>query len=128
MQGSTPMTMTAQQQFAARKMFGATAQSGTQNQVSGYMEQEVLQWSPEKIILKTYDLFIISCKKKDIPKMNRILASLMSSLNFDYPDPATRLYRLYEYAQRCIAESKFDRALHIIQELRDSWAQAFNLK
>lgn len=122
------MTMTAQQQFAARKMFGATAQSGTQNQVSGYMEQEVLQWSPEKIILKTYDLFIISCKKKDIPKMNRILASLMSSLNFDYPDPATRLYRLYEYAQRCIAESKFDRALHIIQELRDSWAQAFNLK
>lgn len=115
--------MNTAQQAMVRRSYG-----GAKSAVSGYMENEVLQWSPEKIILKTYDLFIVSCKKRDAAKMNKILVTLMTSLNFDHPDQATRLYRMYEYCQESIRKKRFDEALKIIKGLRDTWAQAFKLK
>jgi flagellin-specific chaperone FliS len=59
--------------------------------------------------------------------MSRVLIELMGALNFEYEDISTRLYRLYEYCQRLVFQRKYDEALHIIKELRDSWAKAFNL-
>ncbi len=114
---------TAAQQLAASRMYGNKGDS----KVPTYLEQEVLSWSKEKIILKMYDLFIVSCKRRDTIKMSRVLIELMGSLNFEYEDISTRLYRLYEYCQRCVFQRKYDEALHIIQELRDTWALAFNL-
>jgi flagellin-specific chaperone FliS len=111
------------QQYAANKAYGVG-----DGKIPAYLEQEVLSWSKEKIILKMYDLFIVSCKRKDIPKMSRVLIELMGALNFEYEETATRLYRLYEYCQRCIFQKKFDESLHIIQELRSTWAIAFNLE
>ncbi|MFN8360651.1 MAG: flagellar export chaperone FliS [Candidatus Kapaibacterium sp.] len=113
---------TPAQQLAARKLYGG---EGT---IPAYLDQEVLTWSPEKITLKTYDLFIVSCKQNNAPRMNRVLVELMGALNFDYPEPANRLYELYDYCQRCIAQKKNNEALNIIQELRDTWAKAFNLE
>ncbi len=112
------------QQLAASKAYG----TGKEGKVPAYIEQEVYSWSKEKLILKMYDLFIVSCKRKDVSKMSRVLVELMGSLNFEYEEISTRLYRLYEYCQRCIFQKKYDEALFIIQELRDSWAEAFELK
>ena len=112
------------QQMAASRAYG----SKTGSKVPSYIEQEVLSWSKEKIILKMYDLFIVSCKRQDVSKMSKVLIELMGSLNFDYEETATRLYRLYEYCQRCIFQKKFDEALHIITELRNAWSQAFELE
>lgn len=112
------------QQLAASKAYG----SKKDGQVPSYLEQEVLSWNKEKIILKMYDLFIVSCKRNDVPKMSKVLIELMGSLNFDYEETATRLYRLYEYCQRCIFQKRSDEALNIIQELRNSWAKAFNME
>lgn len=117
---------TAAQQLAAMKMYGA-GQSGKSNTPS-YLEQEVFSWSKEKLILKMYDLFIVSAKRNDVTKMSRVLIELMGALNFDYEETATRLYRLYEYCQRCIFQKKIDEALHIITELRNTWAEAFHLE
>ncbi len=115
---------TAAQQLAASKAY-----SGKKNgNVPSYIEQEVLSWSKEKIILKMYDLFIVSCKRKDLQKMSKVLIELMGALNFEYEETSTRLYRLYEYCQRCIFQKKFDEALYIIKELRDTWALAFDLE
>lgn len=115
---------TQAQQLAASRAYGNKKGS---TKVPSYVEQEVLSWSKEKLILKMYDLFIVSNKRRDIEKMTKVLVELMSSLNFDYEDTSTRLYRLYEYCQRCIHQKKYDEALHIIRELRDTWAKAFNL-
>ncbi len=93
-----------------------------------YVEQEVLSWSKEKVILKMYDLFIVSAKKQDISKMNRVLAELMAALNFEFEDTATRLYRLYEYVQRLVFQKRFQDAINIIQELRNAWNQAFEIE
>jgi len=111
------------QQLAANRAYG----SGKGKKVPAYLEQEVLSWSKEKVILKMYDLFIVSCKKQDTSKMSRVLIELMGALNFDYEETATRLYRLYEYCQRCVFQKKYDEAMFIIKELRDSWSKAFEL-
>lgn len=115
---------TAAQQLAASKAYG----KGKDGKVPSYLEQEVLSWSKEKIILKMYELFIVSAKRKDIQKMSKVLIELMGALNFEYEETSTRLYRLYEYCQRCIFQKNFDEALYIIQEMRDAWAKAYNLE
>lgn len=115
---------TAVKQMAASKAYGLKSDG----KVPSYLEQEVMSWSKEKIILKMYDLYIVSSKRGDVSKMSRVLIELMGSLNFEYEETATRLYRLYEYCQRCIFQRRFDEALNIIQELRNSWALAFNLE
>ncbi|MBX7153326.1 MAG: flagellar protein FliS [Candidatus Kapaibacterium sp.] len=117
------MTMTAVQQIAARKTYG-----GGDNTIPGYLEQEVLLWSPEKITLKTYDLFIVSAKRKDVRRMNRVLAELIGALNFEHGDLPQRIYRLYEYCQSCVAQRRYDEAAGIIQELRETWAKTFELE
>lgn len=118
------MTMVAAQQLAARKTYGG----GADNPIPGYLEQEVLLWSPEKITLKTYDLFIVSAKRRDVKRMNKVLAELISSLNFDVGDLSQRLFRLYEYTQRLVAQRQYDEAAEIIQELRTTWARTFALE
>ncbi len=115
--------MTSVQKLAASRAYG----NKSEGKFPAYLEQEVLSWSKEKLVLKMYDLFIVSCKRHDVTKMSRILIELMGSLNFEYEEISTRLYRLYEYCQRCIFQKKYDEALHIIQELRDTWATAFKL-
>ncbi len=114
---------TTAQQLAASKAYG----NPKDNKVPSYLEQEVYSWSKEKIILKMYDLFIVSCKKNDVSKMSKVLIELMGALNFEYEETATRLYRLYEYTQRLIFQKRFNEALVIIRELRDAWAIAFNM-
>ncbi len=111
------------QQIAASKVYG-----GDKGKIPSYLEQEVLTWSKEKIILKMYDLFLVSAKKGDVSKMNRVLIELMSSLNFEYEEVSSRLYRLYEYCQRLIVQRKYNDAYLIIKELRVTWAQAFNIE
>lgn len=115
---------TPAQQMAASRAY-AKPKDG---KVPSYIEQEVFSWSKEKLILKMYDLFIVSCKRKDVQKMSRVLIELMGALNFEYEETATRLYRLYEYCQRQIFQKNFEEALYIIQELRDAWGKAFTLE
>ncbi len=115
---------TAPQNLAVARAYG----SKEKGKVPAYLEQEVLSWSKEKIILKMYDLFLVSNKRGDIQKMSRVLIELMGALNFEYEETSTRLYRLYEYCQRCIFQRKLDEAAYIIQELRGSWAKAFKLE
>jgi flagellin-specific chaperone FliS len=117
------MTTTAQK-LAVSKAYGG----GKDGKVPSYLEQEVLSWSKEKIILKMYELFIVSAKRKDVQKMSKVLIELMGALNFEYEETATRLYRLYEYCQRCAFQRNFDEAIYIVQELRDAWALAFKLE
>ncbi|MDW8075215.1 MAG: flagellar export chaperone FliS [Bacteroidota bacterium] len=97
-------------------------------QAPAYLEQEVMSWSPEKIILKTYDLFLTSARRGDEQRMRRILAELINALNFDYGELPQRLLRLYEYCQRCVAMRRYEDAAMVIAGLRQAWAEAFHLE
>jgi hypothetical protein len=102
--------------------------AGAPGQPPAYLEQEVLGWSPEKIILKTYDLFLLSARRGDEQRMRRVLAELINALNFDYGELPQRLLRLYEYCQRCVSMRRYDDAAAIIAGLRQAWAEAFHLE
>ncbi len=115
---------TTAQKIAASKAYG----TGKDGKIPSYLEQEVLSWSKEKIILKMYDLFLVSAKRNDTQKMSKVLIELMGALNFDYEEISTRLYRLYEYCQRCIFQRNIDQAVYIIKEMRDAWAKAYNFE
>ncbi|MCS6966445.1 MAG: flagellar protein FliS [Candidatus Kapabacteria bacterium] len=93
--------------------------------ISPYLEQEIVSWSPEKLILRTYDVFLTAYRRRDIQRMNQALAHLIDALNFEAGEVAFRLYRLYEYCRRCLWERRYDEAATIIEELRAAWAEAF---
>ncbi|GIV51981.1 MAG: hypothetical protein KatS3mg038_2502 [Candidatus Kapaibacterium sp.] len=102
--------------------------TGGSGQLPMYLEQEVFSWSPEKIILKTYDLFLVSARRGDEHRMRRILSELINALNFDYGELPQRLLRLYEYCQRCVTMRRYEDAATIIAGLRQAWAEAFHLE
>lgn len=94
---------------------------------NNYIENEILNLSPVELILKIYDIAIVSCKRRNADKANKAIAELIASLNFDY-DIALSLFRLYHYCQYEIRQGNFDEAIEILTELRNAWATAFNLK
>jgi flagellin-specific chaperone FliS len=95
---------------------------------NSYIENEILNLSPVELILKIYDVAIVSCKRKNAEKANRAITELIASLNFDYKEISLSLFKLYHYCQYEIRQGNFDRAIEILKELRDAWATAFNLK
>ena len=95
--------------------------------ISNYQENAILNASPEELILKLYDLGILSIKKGDIPKANKVLAELISALNFDYQDVALGFFKLYRFCQNELYKGNTEMPIKILTELRQSWAKAFNL-
>jgi flagellin-specific chaperone FliS len=75
-----------------------------------------------------YDLGLKSCRAKDRNKASKVLVELISALNFDYQDVATRFFQLYQYALDRVHNGKFDEAGAIFQGLRDGWQDAFKVK
>ncbi len=92
-----------------------------------YRQNDILNASPTELILKLYDLAIVSTKKKDISKANRVLTELISALNFDYQEVALGFFRLYRYCQEHLIQGNTQEPLQILQQLRETWARAFNL-
>lgn len=67
---------------------------------------------------------------KSIRKVSDLLGELSGSLNFDAGDIATRLFSLYEYCGRRMAEAMFrkdpsmlDAVREIITTLRQAWVE-----
>ncbi len=106
----------------------ATAYSKKGNTgIDQYLYQQIMNMSPEQLILKIYDITIISIKKGDKQRATRAITELIGSLNFDYQEMALGLFRLYRYAQEKIRKGEKSEPLMIMEELRNAWATAFNL-
>jgi flagellin-specific chaperone FliS len=95
--------------------------------INAYLENQILNAKPEELILKIYDFILLHMKKQNYKKANAGLIELIASLNFDYQEQALGFFRLYTYCQQLIRQEKWDEAIHIIRELRDTWAKAFKL-
>jgi flagellar protein FliS len=100
---------------------------GHASAVYAYKREHSLNLTPVEIILRLYDVALVSCKKNDFMLARKAINELIASLNFDYREVSLGLFSLYDYSKRCIRENKIDEAVNTLQELRDTWAQAFNL-
>ncbi|MEX0601080.1 MAG: flagellar export chaperone FliS [Rhodothermales bacterium] len=90
-----------------------------------YQQQAIASSSPAQLVLKLYDLGIQCCRQDDRPKLRRVLAELVGSLNFEEGgEIAERLYDLYEF---CINESisgDVELIGSILGDLRATWKES----
>jgi flagellin-specific chaperone FliS len=92
-----------------------------------YRKEHLLNLSPVEVIKKLYDTAILGCKKNDTALAQQAVTELIIGLNFEYEDISVGLYRLYQYSKDCIRKGELDEAVKVLQELRETWVEAFHL-
>lgn len=99
------------------------------NQVNAYIAKDILEASPQKLLIKIYDFAILNCKRRNLEKTNKAIQELINSLKFDdvTKDISAGFLRLYLYCQDQMRKKNYDIVLKILTELRDTWAKAFNM-
>jgi flagellin-specific chaperone FliS len=89
-----------------------------------YIEDQVSGLSPVQLLIRVYDVAIVSCVRKDRQRLRQALVQLISSLNFEYREIALGSFRLYNYCLRLMQMGRFDEVKTILTGLRDAWVQA----
>jgi len=68
------------------------AQSKT-SALNPYLVKEILEASPQKLLIKIYDFAITNCQLGDMAKTNRALDELINALNFEDEKSARNINR-----------------------------------
>ena len=92
-----------------------------------YRNDQLANLSPVRVIDKLYSIAILACKKNDKTLAIKAITELIVGLNFEYEEIATGLFRLYQYSKDCIRQDNMSEAIHVLEELRSTWAEAFHL-
>ncbi len=99
-------------------------------QLNPYLVKEILEASPQKLLLKIYDFAITNCQLHDMLKTNRALDELINALNFE--DEKAReisigLLKLYQYCQEEMRKKNYEIVHKILVDLRDAWLTIFKM-
>lgn len=95
--------------------------------IKSYQDNQILSMSPTQLILKVYDIAIVSIKKGDNIRAHRAIQELINSLDFEQGDIPRGLFRLYQFCQNSLRSKNTKNAISILEELRSTWAKAFGL-
>ena len=113
-------------------MYNSTANlvsNDIHGRANAYLTNEILDASPQKLLLKIYDFAIAQCKNKNLEKTNKALMTLITGLRFDDQESleiSIGLKRLYEFCQDQMRQQNYDIVEKILIELRATWLSAFN--
>ena len=97
------------------------------NRMNQYLVKEILDATPQQIIIKIYDFAISSCAKKDLFKTNNAIQELINALRFDdekAKEIAIGLLKLYRYCQEEMRKNNSDIVRQLLTDLRDAWVSA----
>ncbi|QQS35433.1 MAG: flagellar protein FliS [Ignavibacteriales bacterium] len=100
-----------------------------QSRTNQYLVNEVMEATPQQLLIKLYDIAIVSCQKQDMIRTNKAIQELTNALNFNddgAKEVSIGLLRLYQFCQDQMRKNNFDVVKKILTELRDSWISAFN--
>ncbi len=86
-----------------------------------YRKQDVMNASPLRLVIMTYDLAILSCERKDFGKSIKTISALRDALDLDYPEVAVGLFNLYQWCLDCIRKGDYVSATTTLNELRSAW-------
>ncbi|MCW8850075.1 MAG: flagellar protein FliS [Melioribacteraceae bacterium] len=104
-----------------------TTESYNNNRANAYLTNEIMNASPQKLIMKIYDFAILQCKNENLEKTNRALTELISALRFDgdeVSEISMGLKKLYEFCQDQMRKKNYDIVLQILTDLRETWNSA----
>lgn len=99
------------------------------NPAQTYLMKEILEATPQMLILKIYDFAIVNCQKRDTVKTNNAIQELINALRFDDPkakEISIGLLRLYQFCQDQMRKGNTEIVKRILTELRDTWKEAFS--
>lgn len=94
-----------------------------------YLINEIMEATPQQLLLKTYDYAILNCKKQNMIETNNAIQTLINALNFDNEsvrEVSTGLLKLYLFCQQKMRDKEYPVVLKILTDLRQSWVEAFN--
>lgn len=104
------------------------AYQNAQNKASHYIVKEIMEATPQQLLIKVYDFAILNCQKKNLEKTNAALQELINSLRFE-PESAKEisigLFRLYQYCQEEMRNKNYGVVLKVLTDLRETWLNAF---
>ena len=98
----------------------------TREAMEVYQASKVAASTPGQLVLQTYDYVIGCCRRGEMMQAKKGLVELMGALNLDHLDIAGPLFRLYEYCLELIRDKKFEEAIGVLSELRQSWLGALD--
>ncbi len=110
-------------------MYNATMQHARAKRVNAYLSKDILDASPQKLLIKVYDYAITNCRKNDMLKTNKALSELINSLNFENNETkefSLGLMSLYQFCQDQMRKGKNEIVENILTELRTSWIDIFS--
>ena len=89
-----------------------------------YQHQAIATASPERLVVKLYDLGIAACYRDDRPKVRAVLVELMAALNHkNGGEIAGRLQVLYEYCLNESALGNLSVVAELLGGLREAWQE-----
>ena len=99
------------------------------NRANAYLTKEILEATPQKLLVKIYDYTIVHCKKGNMLKTNNGIQELINGLNFDLEeakDITSGLLMLYQFCQDQMRKGNNDVVCEILTTLKETWISAFN--
>lgn len=99
------------------------------NKLNTYLANDILNSTPEKLLIKVYDFAIVNCQRRDIIKTNDAIQQLINALRYDNEEVSaisTGLLRLYQFCQDQMRKHNYDLVKEILSQLRETWLNVFN--
>jgi flagellar secretion chaperone FliS len=92
-----------------------------------YLANEILDASPEQLIMKVFNFAIQNCQKHNMIKTNEALQVLINALNFDNPEAkeiSIGFFRIYQYCQDQMRKQNYEIVLKVLTDLKETWETA----
>ncbi|MFA7228389.1 MAG: flagellar protein FliS [Melioribacteraceae bacterium] len=101
-----------------------TANILANKRVNQYLTNEILDASPEQLIMKVFSFALLKCQKHDMLKTNEALQVLINALNFENPEAkeiSIGFLRIYRYCQDQMRKQNYDVVYKVLAELKETW-------
>ena len=86
-----------------------------------YRQQEVMGASPLRLVVMAYDFSIRACEQQDFAQASKGISALRDALDYDFPEAAVGLFRIYQWCLTCIRKGDFRSAKDTLEDLRTAW-------
>ena len=90
------------------------------NYHNSYQRQAIINASPALLIGKLFDFAIISTHKKEMARLDRILAELIRSLDTSN-ETSVAMFQLFHYCREINLQKRHDEVLELLEQIRDTW-------
>lgn len=89
-----------------------------------YLETQIMSADPLQLVILTYDVAISASRSKDMGKALQAVGELQVALNHDEGGQiAADLLSLYLYISELLRKQKFEEAVKLLTDLRQTWVQ-----